>query len=369
MSTHDDTVTALSLCLAAGEPVVLWGPPGCGKTAVVEALSSVNGWACETVIASVREPSDFAGLPVVGGDGSVRLAPPAWAQRIVAADGGVVFFDEVTTAPPSVQAALLRPLTDRWVGDVRLPEGTRFVLAANPPEIAADGWELSAPLANRMVHLEWSLPGDVVATGLAQGFRDVEVPALDPEKVGEHEKQARILVGGFLHHRRDMVVQAPDERAEATRAFPTPRTWEKVARLMAHAQAAGASDGVVRVLLTGTVGQAATIELLQWQRALDLPDPEQILREPDGFRAPSRPDLVHPIASSLLAALRESPTAKRASAMEKALVTLADAGHIDAVYSAATGLARLRVKGWQPEPPFVVAFAQLVGALGDLRAA
>ena len=109
MSTHDDTVTALSLCLAAGEPVVLWGPPGCGKTAVVEALSGVNGWACETVIASVREPSDFAGLPVVGGDGSVRLAPPAWAERIIGADGGVVFFDEITTAPPSVQAASAAP--------------------------------------------------------------------------------------------------------------------------------------------------------------------------------------------------------------------------------------------------------------------
>jgi hypothetical protein len=369
MSAYDDTVTALSLCLAAGEPVVLWGPPGVGKTAVVEALSLANGWACETVIASVREPSDFAGLPVVSGDGTVRLAPPAWATRIAAAQGGVVFFDEITTAPPSVQAALLRPLTDRWVGDVRLPDATRFVLAANPPEIAADGWELSAPLANRMVHLEWSLPGDVVATGLAQGFRDVEVPTLDPAAVTEHETQARILVGGFLHHRRDLVVRAPEGHAEAARAFPTPRTWEKTARLLAYAQAAGVGDSVVRVLLTGTIGQAATIEFLQWQRALDLPDPEHILRAPDAFLAPSRPDLVHPIASSLLAALRDKPTSARATAMEKALVTLADAGHIDAVYSAATGLARLRVKGWQPEPPFVVAFAQLVGALGDLRAA
>ena len=144
------------------------------------------------------------------------------------------------------------------------------------------GWELSAPLANRMVHLEWSLPGDVVATGLAQGFRDVEVPTLDSEKVGDHDKQARILVGGFFHHRRDMVVQAPGERAEATRAFPTPRTWENAARLLASAQASAASDGVVRVLLTGTVGQAATIKFLQWQRALDLPDPEQILCDPAG---------------------------------------------------------------------------------------
>ena len=187
--------------------------------------------------------------------------------------------------------------------------------------------------------------------------------------MAEHETQARILVGGFLHHRRDLVVRAPEGHAEAARAFPTPRTWEKTARLLAYAQAAGVGDSVVRVLLTGTIGQAATIEFLQWQRALDLPDPEHILRAPDAFLAPSRPDLVHPIASSLLAALRDKPTSARATAMEKALVTLADAGHIDAVYSAATGLARLRVKGWQPEPPFVVAFAQLVGALGDLRAA
>jgi hypothetical protein len=37
-------------------------------------MAAAMGWPCETVIASIREPSDFAGLPVVV-DGQVRLAP------------------------------------------------------------------------------------------------------------------------------------------------------------------------------------------------------------------------------------------------------------------------------------------------------
>jgi MoxR-like ATPase len=369
VTTYADTVAALSVCLSAGEPVVLWGAPGCGKTAVLEGLATGQGWPCETVIASVREPSDFAGLPVVAADGTVRLAPPAWARRIADAGEGVVFFDEITTAPPSVQAALLRPLTDRWVGDLRLPEATRFVLAANPPDIAADGWELSAPLANRMVHLDWSVPGDVIANGLARGFAPIDVPSAAPDALAREEQRARVLVGGFLHHRRDLVSAVPARHGDASRAYPTPRSWEKVARLLGHAWALGADEGVVRLLLAGTVGVAATIELLQWQRAVDLPDPEGLLAEPGSFTVPARPDLVHPIASSLLVALTEQPSAARAAAMEQILVALASAGHVDAVFSAASGLARLKVNGWVPGLPFITAFAHLMAAIGDLRAA
>ncbi len=268
-----------------------------------------------------------------------------------------------------MQAALLRPLTDRWVGDLRLPESTRFVLAANPPEIAADGWELSAPLANRMVHLDWSVPGDVVADGLARGFAPVEVPTAPTAAVAREEQRARVLVGGFLHHRRDLVSAVPASQADAGRAYPTPRTWEKAARLFGHAWALGVGEGVVRVLLAGTIGSAAAIEFLQWQRALDLPDPEEILGDPTSFVVPSRPDFVHPIASSLLAAITDRPTAARAAAMEQVLVAFAKAGHVDAVFTAASGLAKLKVKGWVPGLPFVTAFAHLMAALGDLRAA
>jgi MoxR-like ATPase len=159
---------ALSVSVQAGVPVLLWGSPGTGKTSVVRALGESLGWPTEVVIGSIREPADFAGLPVVI-DGAVQMAPPLWARRLAGADHGLLFLDELTTAPPAVQAAMLRVVLERVVGDLTLPEGIRVVAAANPPEEAADGWQLSPPLANRLVHLDWPVDVKSVSRGIALG--------------------------------------------------------------------------------------------------------------------------------------------------------------------------------------------------------
>src|SRR3954467_1353876 len=177
MEDQATVVEALGLALSARVPVLLWGAPGTGKTSVIRALAGAAGWPCETVIASIREPSDFAGLPIVR-DGGVDLAPPRWAVRLAASGRGVVFFDEVSTAPPAVQAALLRVVLERTVGDLQLPDGVSVVAAANPPEQASDGWDLSAPLANRFCHLDWPLDTRAVLAGLVSGWPTVAPPAL-----------------------------------------------------------------------------------------------------------------------------------------------------------------------------------------------
>ncbi|MCA1691351.1 MAG: AAA family ATPase, partial [Actinobacteria bacterium] len=84
------SVEALGIAVAARVPALLWGAPGTGKTSVVRALADALGWPCETVIAAIREPSDFSGLPVVSA-GDVRMAPPRWAQRLAAAGHGLLF--------------------------------------------------------------------------------------------------------------------------------------------------------------------------------------------------------------------------------------------------------------------------------------
>ena len=91
---------------------LLWGKPGTGKTATLESLARAMGAVCITIIASISEPSDFLGLPIPDGKGGMSYASPAWAIEAnrLATSGKlvIVFFDELTTCPPSVQAALLR---------------------------------------------------------------------------------------------------------------------------------------------------------------------------------------------------------------------------------------------------------------------
>src|SRR3954470_5590842 len=114
----DTQLEALTLAVAADLPVLLWGEPGIGKTAALNQLADALQLPLTTVIASVHEPSDFAGLPVVGDDPArqgVPMAPPDWAVRLVRAGQGLLFLDELSTAPPAVQAALLRVVLERRV--------------------------------------------------------------------------------------------------------------------------------------------------------------------------------------------------------------------------------------------------------------
>src|SRR5689334_24270832 len=98
-------------------------------------MAEVMGLPCETVIASSREPSDFAGLPIVVG-GEVRFAPPAWARRLAEAGRGLLFLDELSTAPPAVQAALLRVVLERAVGDRKSTRLNPVTVPARMPSSA-----------------------------------------------------------------------------------------------------------------------------------------------------------------------------------------------------------------------------------------
>ncbi|MBV9716851.1 MAG: AAA family ATPase [Solirubrobacterales bacterium] len=280
---------ALGVAIASGVPVLLWGSPGTGKTSAVLALGEALGWPVETVIGSIREPSDFAGLPVVV-DGAVHLSPPGWARRLCDAGEGLLFLDELTTAPPAVQAAMLRVVLERVVGDTRLPPGIRVVAAANPPEQAADGWELAAPLANRLVHLDWPVDGRHIANGLAVGFPSLAPGAIQNVPDRAQIMAARAAVGAFLEVRPPLALQLPRSAADAGRGWPSPRSWEAVARLLAASDAAHASEAARAALVEGAVGDGAALEFLAWLEHLDLPDPETVLDDPDGFVLPERSD-------------------------------------------------------------------------------
>jgi len=356
------TVEALGVAIAARVPVLLWGAPGTGKTSVVQAIARGLGWPCETVIASIREPSDFAGLPMVRGD-VVHFAPPTWARRLADAGHGLLFLDELTTAPPAVQAALLRVVLERFVGDLELPPAVAVVAAANPPELAADGWDLSAPLANRLCHLSWDIDPRAVVDGLAGGWAEPQIPAL-AENWESDLGVARSLMAAFLHVRPALVCVPPTDPSSAGRGWPSPRTWDMAARLWAASAAAKAGGDARSALIRGAVGEGPGAEFLGWVTEMDLPDPEAVLADPSAFVLPERGDRAYAVVSAVTSVVAAKPTPERWLAGWKVLGKAADQAP-DVGAMGARVLARCRPEG-TPLPPEVHLFLPVLRQSGLL---
>ncbi|MFE5944975.1 AAA family ATPase [Streptomyces sp. NPDC056480] len=364
----DDQLEALTLAVAADLPVLLWGEPGIGKTAALTRLAESLDLPLTTVIASVHEPSDFSGLPVIGDDPAeqgVPMAPPDWAVRLVKAGRGLLFLDELSTAPPAVQAALLRLVLERRVGALRLPSGVRIVAAANPRASAADGWELSPPLANRFVHLQWTHDHDVVVRGLGGIWPRATLPRLDPELLPHAVDYARRAVCGLLATRPTLVHRLPGGETRRGGAWPSPRSWEMSLRLIAFATAAGSSREVISLLVRGTVGDGPGLELLASLDRMDLPDPETLLADPSGTELPERGDLRQAALEGVVAAVAARPEKARWEAAWALLARAAETGAPDLVVVPATTLAALRRTEWDVPPTI----ERLAGAVSMSRRA
>lgn len=370
MSNYEDTCFALGIGIMSGTPTLLIGPPGQGKTSVIEQIFRHYGLHLETVIASIREPSDFAGLPVVdAATGTVRLAPPNWARRLADAEKGGVFYDELTTAAPATQAALLRPILDNHVGDLYLGDDIRTVAAANPADMAAGGHDLPAPMSNRFLHLNWELPAEVVREGFSLGWPEIPLPVAEQADIDRLIKEAKLVTGAFLGVRQHIVTKVPDSSEAAGRPYPTPRSWEQAATLYGYAMAVGANSNVVQMLISGSVGDVATGEFITFITNLDLPDPQELLRNPSKFVVPTdRGDKCYAIAASVLTAVIENNTPERWINCGEIYAAIAKAGFADISAAYGKRWVEARPAGAVPLRSTTDALIPILAELGRLGA-
>lgn len=336
-------INALSIAVQAGIPVILWGAPGIGKTSAINKMAADYGMTLETVIASIREPSDFSGLPVVGEGDSVSFAPPKWAKTLAESKNPLLFLDEISTAPPAVQAALLRVVFDRVVGDLSLPDNLKIIAAANPPDQAAGGWELSPPLANRFLHLDCVPDYDDWATGMESGKWPSAKTARIDEKWRDNLPEARVLVAAFIRTRPGLMISVPDKAEDAGRAWPSCRSWDMLATLWAAGKSAALGkaerEKVLLDLCEGSVGQGAAIEFRTWVKELDLPDPEHLLANPEKFKMPERGDHRYVVLTSVVQAALRDLNVDRWNAAWKILDSANKQGGVDVAAAAAKSLA------------------------------
>lgn len=261
---------AIGSCIAAQQPVFLWGAPGVGKSAIVRQTAQAHGLQLRDVRAVLLDPVDLRGIPHLNGDGRTHWAVPEFLPR----DGaGVLFLDELNAAPPMVQAACYQLVLDRCIGEYRLPDGWMCVGAGNRAKDRAVVHEMPTALRNRFVHLEIEADsGDWSQWAIASRINPVIVAFLRwrPE----------------LLHRFD-----PNERA-----FPSPRSWEFAAKILATNPPAH----VELDLLKGTVGEGAAVELSAFLRIYrELPNVDQILIDPAGSSVPQQPAALYAVCSAL----------------------------------------------------------------------
>lgn len=293
-----------------GLPVFLWGPPGAGKTsrinAVCEALSlhfqkvkKSDSLRAFTVIAGLREPSDFAGLPKVTAEG-VQLLAPAWAVDASKSPNAVIFLDEGSCAPPAVQKAMLRAIFEGVVGDLQMPPTVRWLASGNPPEQGADAYDLAPPFANRFIHLDVELSTEQWRTWLMTGGSSeaISIPHLDVEAFEQAFRQTRALADLYVSRFPGELLKVPKEETAQGRAWPSPRSWEMGLRGYAAGLALGTDEGneLGGVLLTGAIGVGAAGQFLAWAREQDLPDPRAVLKNPEQW-SPDRARLDRSIAT------------------------------------------------------------------------
>jgi hypothetical protein len=360
---------ALAVAMRARVPVLLWGGAGLGKSSAVREMAAAADLPCETVIASIREPSDFAGLPIVTEGGtSVRFAAPDWAERLAASGRGILFLDEISTAPPAVQAALLRVVLERVVGDVALPADVTVVAAANPPEQAADGWDLSPPLANRFCHLDWDLDAQEWAHGMLAGFELPIVNEVSGEALARAQGRALAGLTGFVSSRPHLLHAHPGNEAAAGRAWPSPRSWQMASRLLAYCDEATVPESVPALLLAGVVGPAVAAEFLAWREDLQLPNPEDVLRDPDSFALPERGDRAFAALAALTAAVLSHNTPDRWEAAWRAIAAGTAEGRTDIAIAAIRTLIAHRPAGAVPAAATLTKMAPVLKTAGLFEA-
>jgi hypothetical protein len=263
-------------------PVMLWGPPGVGKSQIIAGIARKHGVPLIDIRLSQMEPTDLRGIPFRKDDNVEWSVPSMLPDAKRHGEQGILFLDEINAAPPTVSAAAYQLILDRKLGEYSIPDGWAIFAAGNRQGDRGVTYAMPAPLANRFTHY------------------DVEAHLDDwiGWALNNHIDE-RIL--GFLRFRPDLLFNY--DSAHNPVAFPSPRSWEYAHRALY--KFADRPD-LMSDALQACVGQACGVELKAFVDNLEnLPDIDAILAGQE-VAVPKSIDLQYGVAAALVRRARES---------------------------------------------------------------
>jgi hypothetical protein len=259
--TSIQAARSLKQAMKAKRPVFLWGPPGIGKSDVVQQLAIELGGSKDAMIdlrMAQMEPTDIRGIPFFNKEnGKMDWAEPVdlpseeFAKQF---DTVVLFLDEMNSAPPAVQAAGYQLILNRRVGKYKLPDNVVIIAAGNRDSDKGVTYRMPMPLANRFVHLE-----------MRPDFASWQLWAVNN---GIHKD----VVGYLSFAKQDMY---DFDAKSSSRAFATPRSWCFVSDLLND----DTMDNDTQFnLVAGAIGDGLAVKFMAHRKvAGKMPEPADIL--------------------------------------------------------------------------------------------
>lgn len=257
-----------------GVPLFLHGSPGIGKTDLVRQAAEVLGVELIVLRVNLMEPTDFLGFPMPV-DGQMKFLPPEYLPK--EGTTGLLFLDEFPQAPIGVQCAAMR-LIDH------LPSTWQVVAAGNKTTDRAGANQIATHVLSRFTSL------------------DVDVD-LECWQKWALDNGVRREVRGYLNFRRGSLFEFDAATVQKARAFPSPRSWHRVSRLLDTV-----SEDVLLSVLGGTVGEGKAAEFFGYLKVeKECPPPADILKDPAGTMVPRDPAALFAICASLADYARKMP--------------------------------------------------------------
>lgn len=260
-------------CPEAVQPLFLWGPPGIGKSAVPREICRERQINLVDIRMSLLDPTDLRGIPAVvdetcprcnGTGGENRSCPlcggtgirtiAKWLEpAMLPTDGkGILFFDELTSAPPLQQATAYQVTLDRRIGEYCVPDGFYIMAAGNNLTDRAVVYPMSTALRNRFTHIQF----EYNIEDWLLWARDTH---LNPNILAFLTWRGEELLFNFKPESTD-------------KAFATPRSWEFASRILNRFR-----PGLQRELLDGTIGTGAAAEFMGFMQLQEqIPSIEKI---------------------------------------------------------------------------------------------
>ncbi len=263
-------------------PVFIWGAPGIGKSSIVKQISEAKALQFLDLRLSLLDPTDLKGIPFF----NAETKEGVWAKpSFLPSDPdskGILFLDEINTAPPAVQASAYQLILDRRVGEYELPEGWSIVAAGNRENDRGVVYKMPPPLANRFVHFEMEVD-----------FEDW--------KHWAYRNGIEAAIIAYLAYDRSMLFTFDPLSGE--KSFATPRSWEYVDSI---AKSEIDTD-LILDSISGAVGREAAVGYLSFKKVMkELPDLFSILDGTLTTLEDDDPKVMMALAIGLVNAVKEA---------------------------------------------------------------